>query len=63
METQSFEIPETRCGGYGLLMGVRAGLLVTALGSAWFVLWKEISKKGLTSLAEAGTVVLRRETD
>lgn len=52
METQSFEIlDETRCGGYGLLMGVRFGLLVTALGAVGFVIGKEISKKGLTTLS------------
>lgn len=64
METQSFEIlDETRCSNYFMLSGVRLGLLGVGLGAAWFVLWKEISKKGLTSAMELGTVILRRETD
>jgi hypothetical protein len=53
METQSFTIPEYRCSGYGLLFGVRFGLLVTALSAASYLLTKEISRKGLTSLGEA----------
>jgi hypothetical protein len=56
METQSFEIPEIRCGAYGLLTMVRLGLLATALGAAGFVVGKEISKAGLTVLGGAAMV-------
>lgn len=64
MESHSYEtLDETRCSNYFMLSGVRLGLLSVGIGSAWFVLWKEISKKGLTSLGEVGTVILRKETD
>lgn len=64
METHSYEtLDETRCANYFMLSGVRLGLLSVGIGSAWFLLWKEISKKGLTSLAEVGTLVVRRQTD
>ena len=49
-ETQSFEIPEYFCGGYGLLQAVRLGLLFTAAGAVGYVIGKEICEKVLTSL-------------
>lgn len=64
MESHSYEtLDETRCANYVMLSGVRFGLLSVGLGAAWFLLWKEISTKGLTSAVELGTVILRRKTD
>lgn len=56
-------LDETRRSNYSIPPAVRLGMLSVAFGTAWFLLWKEISKKGLTSLVEAGTVILRRQTD
>lgn len=46
-------LDETRCSNYIMLSGLRLGLLWVGLGAAGFVLGKEISKKGLTTLSES----------
>ena len=61
-ETHSFEIPEYLCGGYGLLVLTKLGLLGTALGAAGFVITREISRTGLTALAGLVMVPFRSQS-